>query len=81
MSEQNSTTTVGGFSGDLAEAFDPAAGGGCCGSPAANTGTETPTGAAAPCCGTASEAKAEGSCCGSAAKTEAVASGTCGCGA
>jgi hypothetical protein len=79
MSEK-STGTVGGFQGDLAEAFNPAAGGGCCGSPAANTGTEKPTGAAAPCCGTAEQAQAEGSCCGSEAKTEAVTSGTCGCG-
>ena len=81
MSEQTSTTsTVGEFSGELAEAFNPAAGSGCCGSPAANTGTEKPTGAAAPCCGTAAEAKTEGSCCGSEAKNKAVASGSCGCG-
>ena len=37
MSEQ--TTTNGGFLGDLAEAFAAPAGGGCCGSPAAATGT------------------------------------------
>lgn len=81
MSEQTiNTGTVGGFQGDLAEAFNPAAGAGCCGSPAANTGTEPVTRTAAPCCGTSEQAKAEGSCCGSEAKTEAVASGTCGCG-
>lgn len=80
MSEQTTATAVGGFSGDLAEAFNPAAGSGCCGSPAANTGTEPVAGAAAPCCGTAEQAKAEDSCCGSQAKTEAVASGACGCG-
>lgn len=78
MSEQ---TTTGGFSGDPAEAFNPAAGTGCCGSPAANTGTEKPTGVSAPCCGTTADAKAEGSCCGAEAKTEAVATGACGCGA
>ena len=80
MSEQTSATgTVGGFQGDLAEAFNPAAGTGCCGSPAANTGTEPAGSVAAPCCGTAEQAKAEGACCGSAAKVEAVASGSCGC--
>ena len=80
MSEQTTTTgTVGGFQGDLAEAFNPAAGSGCCGSPAANTGTQAAESVAGPCCGTAEQAKAEGSCCGSAAKVEAVASGSCGC--
>lgn len=81
MSEQTSNVgTVGGFQGDLAEAFNPAAGTGCCGSPAANTGTEAAEKVAGPCCGTAAEAKAEGACCGTAAKTEAVASGQGCCG-
>lgn len=80
MSEQT-TSTPGGFSGDLAEAFNPAPGTGCCGSPAANTGAGAPAATSGPCCGTAAEAKAEGACCGSTAKTEAVASGSCGCGA
>ena len=87
MSEQN-TGTAGGFQGDLAEAFNPAPGTGCCGSPAANTGTGSPAAATAattaaaggPCCGTAAEAKAEDACCGTHAKAEAVASGTSCCG-
>ena len=75
MTEQT-TTTVGGFQGDLAEAFNPAAGTGCCGGPAANAGTATD----ASCCGTAAEAKAEDACCGTEAKAEAVAAqaGCCG---
>jgi hypothetical protein len=79
MSEET-TGTVGGFQGNLAEAFNPAAGTGCCGSPAANTGAGAPAATGGPCCGTAEQARAEGSCCGSEAKTEAVTSGTCGCG-
>lgn len=78
MSEQTNST-VGGFQGDLAEAFSPAAGTGCCGSPAAGTGTGTPTATGGPCCGTTAEAKAEGACCSTAAKTEAVSTGSCGC--
>lgn len=84
MSEQTTSVgavgTVGGFQGDLAEAFNPAAGRGCCGSPAASTGPKSAESVSAPCCGTASEAKAEGACCGSSAKTEAVASGAGCCG-
>jgi len=81
MSEQTTTGTAGGFSGDLAQAFNPAPGSGCCGSPATNTGTGsgTPTATGGPCCGTVAEAKAEGACCGTAAKTEAVSTGSCGC--
>lgn len=99
MSEQTTQTTqagtVGGLQGDLAEAFNPAAGPGCCGSPAANTGTGAARkdqgrdagkdagkdeAKAGPCCGTAAEAKAEGACCGTTAKTEAVAAGQSCCG-
>ncbi|GAA1964891.1 hypothetical protein [Catenulispora subtropica] len=79
MSEEN-TGAVGGFQGSLADAFNPAAGTGCCGSPAANTGADAPAKTAGPCCGTVEEAKAENACCGSQAKTEAVASGTSCCG-
>jgi len=79
MSEQT-TGTAGGFHGDLAEAFNPAPGSGCCGSPAANTGAGSPAATGGPCCGTAAEAKAEDACCGSQAKAEAVASGTSCCG-
>lgn len=69
MSEQT-TGTAGGFQGDPTEAFNPAPGTGCCGSPAANTGT------------TAAEEKAEDACCGAQAKAEAeaVTSGTSCCG-
>lgn len=80
MSEKTPVNTVGGFQGDLAEAFSPAAGTGSCGSPAANTGTGTAVPAAGPCCGTAAEAKAEGACCGTTAKAEAVADGAGCCG-
>lgn len=79
MSEQRAGI-VGGFSGDLAEAFHPAAGTGCCGSPEATTGDGAPAAADGPCCGTAAEAEAESSCCGTQAKTVAVASGTGCCG-
>ena len=79
MSEQ-STGSAGGFSVDLAEAFNPAPGTGCCGSPAANTGVGSPAAAGGPCCGTAAEAEAEDSCCGAQAKERAVASGTSCCG-
>lgn len=86
MSEGITDTVVGGFQGDLAAAFSPAPGTGCCGSPAANTGVGVGSGASAPaatagpCCGTAEEAKAENACCGTEAKAEAVASGTSCCG-
>ncbi|MEZ0110398.1 hypothetical protein ABH920_004413 [Catenulispora sp. EB89] len=80
MSEQTVTGPVGGFQGDLAEAFNPAAGTGCCGSPAANTGPGAPTETGGPCCGTMAEATAEEACCGTAAKADAVATGACGCG-
>lgn len=81
MSEQTTgSSTAGGFQGDLTEAFNPAPGTGCCGSPAANTGVQTAARVAGPCCGTAEEAKAEGACCGSAAKTVAVAASTGCCG-
>ena len=79
MSEKD-TGPAGGFQGDLAEAFNPAPGTGCCGSPAANTGAATTAASGGPCCGTAAEAKAEDACCGTQAKAEAVASGTSCCG-
>lgn len=79
MSEE-STRAVGGFSVDLAQAFNPAPGTGCCGSPAVNTGSGSPAATGGPCCGTAAEAEAEDSCCGTQAKAEAVASGTSCCG-
>jgi hypothetical protein len=80
MSEQTATSATGGFQGDLAEAFSPAAGTGCCGSPAANTGTGSVAAVAGPCCGTTAEAEAEGACCGTTAKAEAVADGVSCCG-
>jgi hypothetical protein len=79
MSEET-TGNVGGFQGNLADAFNPAAGTGCCGSPAANTGTGAPVATSGPCCGSADEAKAEGACCGSSAKAGAVAEGAGCCG-
>lgn len=79
MNAQDKTT--GGFAGDLAEAFAPAAGSGCCGSPAGHTDLpEAAAGSTAPCCGTSEQAEAEGSCCGESAKVEALASGTGCCG-
>ncbi|NUP47092.1 MAG: hypothetical protein HOW97_07225 [Catenulispora sp.] len=87
MSEGITGAVVGGFQGDLAAAFNPAPGTGCCGSPAANTGVgvvgagaSAPAASAGPCCGTSEEAKAENACCGTEAKAEAVASGTSCCG-
>ena len=77
MSTQ-ATGPVGGFTGDPAEAFNPPAAGGCCGSPA--TGTGPAGGQTEVCCGTAAQAQASGGCCGEAAKAEAVASGTGCCG-
>lgn len=78
MTDQT-TTVVGGFQGDLkAEAFNPTAGSGCCGSPAADTGAGKAAATSGPCCGTTADAKAENVCCGSEAKAEAVASGA-GC--
>lgn len=79
MSEKT-TGPVGGFSVDPAEAFHPAPGTGCCGSPAANTGSGSPAATSGPCCGTTAEAKAEDSCCGARAKAEAVEAGTGCCG-
>lgn len=92
MSEKNTgTAPVGGFQGDPAEAFHPAAGSGCCGSPAANTGaTESgnaTVSAAAPVASAASAvsvasapsaASTAGPCCGTAseAKTEGACCGT-----
>jgi hypothetical protein len=81
MSEQEKTT--GGFAGDLAEAFAPAAGSGCCGSPAGHTDSPEDAGgesSVTPCCGTSEQSQAEGSCCGESAKAEAVASGAGCCG-
>jgi len=69
-----SETTTGGFASDPAEAFAPAAAGGCCGSAPAATST------ASTCCGTAEAAQEAGACCDPAAKTEAVASGAGCCG-
>jgi hypothetical protein len=73
-------TTAGGFVGDRAEAYAPAAAtGGCCGSaPTAVASVAAP--AADTCCGTAGAAQAEGACCAPAAKAEAVASGAGCCG-
>ena len=71
---------VGGFEGDPAEAFAPADGGGCCGSPAAYTATGGEQAEAAPCCGTSAQASVEGACCGASAKAEALASGAGCCG-
>ncbi len=67
----------GGFTGELALAYAPAAQGGCCGS-APSAATPAQTAAANPCCGTATEAAADNSCCGQQAKAEAVATGS-GC--
>lgn len=79
MNAQNESSS--GFAGDLAEAFAPPAGSGCCGSPAGHTDQPKEAGApTAPCCGTSEQAEAEGSCCGESAKAEAVASGTGCCG-
>lgn len=72
------TTSIGGFTGDPAEAFAPAATGGCCGSaPAASAGVSP---AASTCCGTAAEAAESGSCCGETAKAEAISAGAGCCG-
>ncbi|WP_020525260.1 hypothetical protein [Catelliglobosispora koreensis] len=74
------TPTAGGFTGELDQAFAPAAAGGCCGSaPSATATAETPA-ATSPCCGTAAEATEAGSCCGTAAKAEAVEAGKGCCG-
>ncbi|WP_203907557.1 hypothetical protein [Rhizocola hellebori] len=73
------TPTTGGFTGDLADAFTPPSGGGCCGS-APSTAAPADASAASPCCGTAADAQAAGSCCGAAAKAEAVATGQGCCG-
>jgi hypothetical protein len=71
-------TTVGGFVGDPAEALNPPASSGCCGSPAPAGATELVQ--VSTCCGTAAEASADGGCCGTAAKADAVASGAGCCG-
>jgi hypothetical protein len=73
------TTTVGGFAGDPAEAFTPPAIGSCCGSsPAPAADPETV--AAASCCGPVAEAAASGGCCGETVRAQAVASGAGCCG-
>jgi hypothetical protein len=78
MSDQ-STTSRGGFSGGPANAYAPAAGSGCCGTPA--TATESVSAAAAtPCCGTAEAATSAGTCCDPAAKATAVNAGEGCCG-
>ena len=74
------TEIRGGFAGDPAAALNPAAGSGCCGSPATSAVVRAEPGAAAPCCGTQAEAIADNSCCGSTAKAEAVAAGQGCCG-
>ena len=72
---------AGGFAVDPAEAFAPAAGGGCCGAPAANAEVPGQGGAAtSPGCRTGEQASSVGSCWGASAKAEAVASGAGCCG-
>jgi hypothetical protein len=72
------TTPVGGFAGNPADAFAPASAGGCCGSAPAQAATsETAT---STCCGTAAEAQASGGCCGETAKADAIAGGASCCG-
>ena len=76
-------TATGGFIADPAEAYAPAAAGGCCGTAPAATATTTgsvATPAADTCCGTAEAAQAAGTCCAPAAKAESVASGAGCCG-
>jgi hypothetical protein len=73
------TSAVGGFVGDPAEAFIPPTMGSCCGSsPAPAADRETV--AAGSCCGTVAEAAASGGCCGETVKAQAVASGAGCCG-
>ena len=75
------TPTAGGFTGELDQAFAPAAAGGCCGStPSTTAAIEVTEAAASPCCGTTAEATDAGSCCGTAAKAESVAAGKGCCG-
>lgn len=69
---------IGGFMGDLAQAFTPPSAGGCCGGPAATADATAKDAASGTCCGTVQEAAASDSCCGTQAKAEAVASGS-GC--
>lgn len=78
--EATNETTVGGFTGDPAEAFTPPAAGGCCESAPAATSTVEAAPAASTCCGTAEAAQTAGACCDPVAKTEAVASGAGCCG-
>jgi hypothetical protein len=81
MIDNDSTTTVGGFTGEPTAALAAAGTGGCCGNPPqADLHLPEPAAAAAPCCGTAAEAAQAGSCCGAAAKQEAVAAGQGCCG-
>jgi len=77
--ESTNETTIGGFIGDPAEAFNPPAAGGCCGSAPATTAASSAP-AVSTCCGTAETAQSAGACCDPVAKTEAVASGAGCCG-
>ena len=76
----SSQTTSGGFAGDPAEAFDPPAVSGCCGTAPTTTASGSVPATASTCCGTAAEAQESGGCCGSAAKEAAIAAGAGCCG-
>jgi hypothetical protein len=76
MKEQT-TTVPGALEAEPAAAYEPVAGGGCCGTA---TAAAVPAQATEPCCGTAREAGDAGSCCGHAAKADAIAAGVGCCG-
>ncbi|TDC26558.1 hypothetical protein E1261_22315 [Kribbella albertanoniae] len=73
MATETTTTPVGGFAGDPAEAFTPPSAGSCCGSSPAGQAAAESTGG---CCGT-DTAVAESSCCGSEPAADKATSGGC----
>jgi hypothetical protein len=72
-------THPGGFIGDPAEAFNPPATSGCCGSTVTHAADSTATASTSGCCGSA-EATAAGQCCTTAAREEAIDAGAGCCG-